>query len=197
MLTDEQIEIRKTGIGGSDIAAVAGLHPYREPLDVYLDKTGGAPPFAGNDATWWGEQMEPVLLAWYSRREGARVDAIGETFRCSERPWQLWTPDGQRTTERIIVECKAPVSWMQWKRWGRAGTEQVPVEVLCQCLWYLDCSGADRCDVVALIGGTPKVFPIKRDEDAQANLFHIGERFWHEHVQAGIPPGKDWQWLSS
>ena len=36
MLTAEQIELRKTGVGSSDIGAVAGLSPYASPLDVWL-----------------------------------------------------------------------------------------------------------------------------------------------------------------
>ena len=35
---EEFLARRKQGIGGSDIAAVCGLSPWRSPLDVYYDK---------------------------------------------------------------------------------------------------------------------------------------------------------------
>lgn len=43
-MTNEQrtawLESRRTGIGGSDVAAVLGLNPWKTPLDVWNDKLG-------------------------------------------------------------------------------------------------------------------------------------------------------------
>ena len=41
MTREEWLSARRTGIGGSDIAAILGLSPWRTPLDVYRDKVDG------------------------------------------------------------------------------------------------------------------------------------------------------------
>ena len=38
MLTKEQKLLRRTGIGGSDAAAILGLSPWATPLDIYNEK---------------------------------------------------------------------------------------------------------------------------------------------------------------
>ena len=42
MLTPEQKEARKNGIGGSDIAAICGVSSFKDhtPLSIYLEKIG-------------------------------------------------------------------------------------------------------------------------------------------------------------
>ena len=35
----EWLKKRKNYLGGTDLAAICGLNPYRTALDVYLDKT--------------------------------------------------------------------------------------------------------------------------------------------------------------
>ena len=56
-------EERQRYIGGSDVAAIAGLSPYRTALDVYAEKKGLAAPFEGNEFTYWGKELEDVVLA--------------------------------------------------------------------------------------------------------------------------------------
>ena len=38
--SDEWLDARRNGIGGSDVAAVLGANPWRTPLEVWLSKTG-------------------------------------------------------------------------------------------------------------------------------------------------------------
>ncbi len=41
--SEEWLQKRRTGIGGSDAAIACGLHPYVAPIELYLDKIGEAP----------------------------------------------------------------------------------------------------------------------------------------------------------
>ena len=59
--TDEEInaqwvKARKSGVGGSDGAAIMGLNKYSSPLEVWLVKTGKqpSPDLSGNQAVEWG-----------------------------------------------------------------------------------------------------------------------------------------------
>lgn len=59
------LNIRQTGIGGSELAAMLGLSEYKTPLDVYLEKTGQTAPFTGNKNTERGNMQEPILAHYF------------------------------------------------------------------------------------------------------------------------------------
>ena len=50
MSHEEWLDLRKTGIGGSDAGAVCGLNPYVSSIGVYLNKIGKAPEVEDNEA---------------------------------------------------------------------------------------------------------------------------------------------------
>lgn len=63
-LTEEQIEFRKTGIGGSDAAVLHGLSPWRSPLELWLEKTGRKKDTAKDStAMRLGSFAEPFIAA--------------------------------------------------------------------------------------------------------------------------------------
>ena len=81
MITDEQKISRKDFIGGSDSAAACGINPWKTPLDLYLEKTGQIEPYGGNDATYWGNVLEPVVASRLAEVTGMKVRRYGATIR--------------------------------------------------------------------------------------------------------------------
>ncbi len=71
MLTAAQKQLRRSGVGGSDAAAIAGEHPYKGPIDVWLEKvhpdkvadTAGLPARIGSF-------MEPLVRELYAEMTG-------------------------------------------------------------------------------------------------------------------------------
>ena len=49
------LERRRSGIGGSDIAAIIGISPWKTPRDIYLAKKGLAEP-GGEDPQVLGRE---------------------------------------------------------------------------------------------------------------------------------------------
>lgn len=80
-LTTKQLAERMTGIGGSDAPVVVGANPYKSRYELWLEKTGQKEPFAGNDATYWGQVMEPILLKEFAHRWGVKVKRPRKTYR--------------------------------------------------------------------------------------------------------------------
>lgn len=84
---DEWLEVRKTGIGSSDAAAAVGLNPYQSPLELWMIKTGrdaGLPKPDPNDEespTYWGQILEPIVAAHYTRRTGNRVRKVNAVLQ--------------------------------------------------------------------------------------------------------------------
>jgi len=67
---------RRKVVGGGDVAAIVGVHPYKTAHDVWLEKLGLA-VIEENEAMYWGKVLEPVILAEYERREGDTPSANG------------------------------------------------------------------------------------------------------------------------
>lgn len=90
----ERLELRRSGLGGTDVAKLFGEVTGRGPLDVYLDKRGEGEDFAGNERTEWGNILEPII----AQRTAAKLGVIllpcdPLTVRHPDRPWHLGSPD--------------------------------------------------------------------------------------------------------
>lgn len=72
---------RKKGIGGSDVAAVLGLSPWRTPLDVFNDKTAETvDEKPQSEAAHFGTILEDVVADEFARRTGFKVARFTKTL---------------------------------------------------------------------------------------------------------------------
>lgn len=77
------LEERRKGIGGSDVAAVLGLNPYRTPLDLWEDKTGKAEELPQSESAYWGTALEDVVAHEFSTRTGMMVRRVSKPLSTS------------------------------------------------------------------------------------------------------------------
>src|SRR5690606_16880012 len=70
--------VRRSGIGSSDAAVVAGLNRWKTTLDLYLEKRGLVEPEPASEAAEWGTILEPTILREFARRNGVNVVGRGE-----------------------------------------------------------------------------------------------------------------------
>ena len=176
-LTAEQLALRQTGIGASEIAAVAGLDPHRTPLDVWMLKRGLAGPFAGNEFTRWGDRLEAVIAGAYAEARGVLLDTR-DTLRHAGEPWMLATPDrvvlDSAGAEERLLQVKNR-GLRQADRWGEPGTDQVPDAVAAQCHWEMAVTGLALCDVAVLIAFVEMLLRLNRVVHAPYYaLFFVG-----------------------
>ena len=90
MLTQERIDAGKCAVGGSEAAAVVGLHPYMSPYRLYMIKTDQAPPTEEEtEAQYFGTVLEePVARAYMEktgrkmRRQPLKVHAVHAHMLC-------------------------------------------------------------------------------------------------------------------
>lgn len=79
-------EWRAQGIGASEIAVVLGLSPWKSAYQLWMEKTGQAPRFAGNAATRRGQALEDEALdALSAHLKGAEL-VRGETLKHPTAP---------------------------------------------------------------------------------------------------------------
>lgn len=193
---DEWLNVRKGGIGSSDAAAAVGLNPYKSPLELWLEKTGRdcslpkADPQDETSPMYWGNILEPIVAAHYTKRTGHRVRRINAVLQHPDPslPWMLANIDREvtGTNEVQILECKtAGINGARlWK-------EGVPEYVQLQVMHQLAVTGKQAADVAVLLGGQHlEVHRINRDEQLITRLIELERHFWH-YVETDSPPPAD------
>lgn len=196
------LKARQSGIGGSDIAAIVGLNPFKTPMQVWESKVHPVKDDSQSEPAYWGNTLEEVVAKEYAKRTGRKVQRVNTQMQHKDFDFALanidravvnpdiagrayWTGD-RLTTDRIL-ECKTANGFMA-KQWGEAGTDSVPDAYLVQCQWYMAVTGASVCDLAVLIGGQDfRIYTIERDDDLIGSLLVQGAAFW-ELVQNRTEP---------
>jgi putative phage-type endonuclease len=193
-LTPAQVAERRSAMTATDLAALSGQHPHRSPVNVWEEKVGLAPPFAGNDRTKWGELLEPVVRSDYADRIGAHIEVHG-TLTHPKVPRHKATPDGLVYVGAAPdpdrgLEVKCHTVHERW-RYGEPGTDEVPVYEFYQCAWNMYVAGLPRWDLVLFSDNQPTDYVIMRDLELEAGMVEMADRFWQDHVVTKIPPQPD------
>lgn len=184
---DEWLQARKKGIGGSDIAAIAGLSPWRSPMAVYLEKIGEIPDQEETEAMYWGTKLEDIVAEEFALRTGMKVQRVNAILQHPENPWMLANIDRRIVGKKAGLECKTTSTYRkdQWE------DEKVPDMYMLQCQWYMAVTGYESWWIAVLIGGNTFIHKeIKRDEDIIAYITKIGRDFW-TLVENRTPPAID------
>jgi putative phage-type endonuclease len=187
-LTNEQLELRKKGIGASEIAAIAGINPWMSAHDVWCIKRGLAESVE-NVKSRMGHRVEAAVCAEYCEDQGVEVEEVG-TIVHPQRDWQLATPDRRVKGHRRLLEVKC-VGWRMAHHWGTE-VDAIPEYYRPQVEQQLEVCDLDECHVAAWIGGSDfRIYTIRRDRELARILTEIGERFWVDNVLGGVPPKVD------
>ena len=190
-LSQEQLEMRKTGISASEVPAVLGLSPFASPLDIFLEKLGLVEPSEPSDAMMAGNYLEDGIAQWYADRTGSTLERRGTVAHPSE-PWRLATIDRLRTDRPAIVECKLVMG--SAAAWGEEdeGEAGVPEYVRIQVLTQMDVLGIHEAEVAALIPSAKKqkmrIYPVTWDAELAEYAATLVTDFWRRYVEARVQP---------
>jgi putative phage-type endonuclease len=183
------LENRRKVIGGTDIAAILGLHPYKSPIDVYLDKLGLVPD-TDNDAMKWGRLLEPVIADEYARESGVTL-LTPEPVVHPTVPFLGGNPDRLIVEKPGLLEVKT-CSPHQAKNWGEPGTDCIPRHYYIQAAWYLAMTGREFADVAVLVAGQEmRTYRLVRDMELEGILLERAVEFWQTHVLPEVTPPVD------
>ena len=187
MLTKAQHQLRATGIGSSEIAAVAGLNHFATPRDVWLRKMRLVEDTAG-EAAYWGTKLEHVVAREWAKRHGVRIKVNRKTYGHAPifaTPDYWVVPEGGLPA---LLECKT-TGKHNAQRWGEEGTDQIPREYLVQVQWQMGICGAHSCHVAVLIGGNDfRRYVVDYDHDIFSSLEVTARRFWERYMVANVEP---------
>jgi len=187
---------RQKGIGGSDIAAICGVDPYRSAFDVYLDKTRPVDlSDPQNIHMLRGLVLEDVAAELYSEDSGNKVRRMGQRSNTAY-PWAIVNADrqilGNGTGKGTgALEIKSPMT----TTFSKIISDGMKDQYILQLQWALFVTGYDWGEFVAINlehGAGPIVyFPVERNNDLMHEMFVRAERFWQGHVEPRLPPTPD------
>ncbi|MDX1421498.1 MAG: YqaJ viral recombinase family protein [Kiloniellales bacterium] len=202
MLSAEELEARRAGIGSSDIAAIAGGAPFDNatPMSVWNSKVFGEHG-ATTESMIAGSFLEDGIGRLYQHKMLNGTDELTRTCRTvhPDNPWMFATPDrlvvpfGSEDpyTFKRIVEIKMVGG--STSLWDPADTEGIPAYVRYQIEWQMACTGMDEVDVAAFFLSNRKLHVWRFAPDLQLReiLQDVGYRFWTKHVLPQVPPSLD------
>lgn len=145
-------ESRRVGIGGSDIAAVLGLHPYKSAYEVWAEKVHGEfKDLNDNTAVLYGNLLEEMLVQKFQGDNFDKVESINRgapTVFHQDHDYLLANIDGfvfpiDKQEKPYILEIKTTSSHSM-HRWGDEGTDEVPVEYLFQVAHYMAVTNSEK-----------------------------------------------------
>lgn len=193
----EWLRERKNYLGGTDLAAIAGLNPYRTALDVYLDKTSDDIREETNDAMRWGNLLEDAVSKAYSEDTGYFLKIADGPIYHSEYKFlaaniDRWAHDihpfKNEMSTKHVLECKT-AGFNKGKEWGDSGTDQIPESYLVQVAYYAAICDVPKVDIAVLIAGQDfRIYTYNRNKDLEDKIIKIGINFWRNHIEKRIPP---------
>ena len=204
-LSPAQLRLRRTTLGSSDAPRLFN----GQAMALWLEKMGLSEPTEETFQQDFGHRIEPVVAKLYEDRLRSDAEAMGlEVARLRLRAnrkthqnplarWQACTPDyfvhdGTDADRVWLLEVKNRNEYTR-KGWGEEGTDQVPRDILLQCLWQLQVTGLHRCDVAVLFGNSSlQVYTIQiRDHQTLIEEANRRAMRLRELVRTETPPDLD------
>ena len=171
-------------IGGSDIAAIAGLSQWESAYTKWAKKTKQIPDSIEPSMSMrLGTKLETPIAEIFAEEHPELELYTTGTWANKEEPWMRANPDAiyaDSTGEFGILEVK----------FSRDYWTAVPQSYRAQVLWYMRVFGLKKAKLVALAGSSYQEFDIEWDQFEADALFAAAIRF-RNHVTQVRPPQWD------
>lgn len=177
--TPEWFATLRTRIGSSEAAAACGVSEERQPLDIYLEKTGQREPFEGNEFTQRGHRFEPFLAAEYTARTGVELEGDLPTYLHPDYSFIAASPDRRWKSDPLhLVELKC-CNWRRAQKLGPEGSDEVFDDWAMQAHQQMLVTGAHTCDVFVMVDlHTYRHYIVERNEAVMASIVRKESDLW-------------------
>lgn len=189
---EEWLEVRKSGIGSSEVPTILGLNPFDTPYQLWLRKTGQIPPVEENAAMKRGHWLEDGVAQYYSEATGLKIikrSAGDWIMRDRERPWMQVSPDRtfwlpgmpKNQQNKGIVEIKTTLKSID--------PENIPLNWISQWTYQTGVAGYQRGSIAWLDGHMDfGHVDLEFDPDFYRYIVDEVEKFWKDCVLGGNEP---------
>lgn len=187
---------RRTFVGGSEVAALFGVHPYLSKYELWMQKAGRLEPKDISKESYIkaGLYLQDGVAAWAAGEQdwtivrGPDAPIIHPTIPGAGR-----TPDYYIEADvdrgRGVLEVKTTDLWMA-KQWDEA--DDPPLHWQLQLQDYIGQEGLTWGALAVLVGGNQlRIFPFNARPATFELLVRARREFW-ESIAADKPPAPDW-----
>nr|WP_229222696.1 YqaJ viral recombinase family protein [Enterobacter hormaechei] len=176
-------------LGGSDVAAILGISPWRTPLEVYLDKVQPCEkPVDPNKQRVFtrGQRMEPYVIDLLAEETGMEIIHRGNRYIHRDYGFIAAEIDAEAASgENIEIKTVSP---FKAKEWGEVQTDAIPVHYTAQAMHGLMVTGKQVCVFGVLIGGDDfRIYRVERDEETIQAILEKEVAFW-DRIKNLNPP---------
>ncbi|CAB4149520.1 COG5377 Phage-related protein, predicted endonuclease [uncultured Caudovirales phage] len=175
----------RRGIGGSDVAAVMNMSPFKSAYTLWAEKSGKAwQDLAPNMSMKMGTAFEPVIRQLFAEenQDWLTVHETG-TWASIEEPRSVANVDG-------IIEWQNGKLGVLEIKFSRQYWDKLPEHYNLQVQHYLSVLGLESGMVVAVSGGDWKEFEVIRDNDLIETM-KTRVRGFYDLIEANQPPDYD------
>lgn len=152
-MTPEELERRRKVVGASEVALLFGLDAYggKTVSDMFFEKKYGIVNSQGNEATYWGNKLEEIVLDEAEQRLGTKIIDRQKWLRVGDVGATL---DGRLESSGAVIDAKTSgiVGPGNLSQWGDEMTDSIPENYLVQIQAQLLVTGAELGYIAALIG---------------------------------------------
>ncbi len=190
---EEWLEQRTVGIGGSDVASVLGISPFKSRLQLWHEKV--AKDVSNKEKKNFsieeelimeiGTALEPIIADKYAQKTGRILEKRPMKVH-PEYPFIIGNIDREIVGDDRgpgILEIKTKGAWVDWKG------DDIPPYYMAQVQHYLSIYDYEWAGFAILDLGTRKItnIDIERDDKQIANIIDEEKKFW-KLVEYRIPP---------
>lgn len=184
----EWLQLRKTGIGGSDAGAICGMNPYSSPMTVFQNKTCEVLEEQDNEAVRQGHDLEDYVAQRFMEATGLKVRRSNYMYRSEEYPFMIADVDRLVVGEDAGLECKTASAYNadKWK------DGEIPLHYIMQCYHYMAVTGKRTWYIAAVILGREFTYrKLEWDDELIRQMIEAEQDFWENHVMKKVMPDPD------
>lgn len=182
------LNARSKGIGGSEVAAVLDLDPYRSRYKVWLEKISGKSEPIENAYTVSGNRLEKVVVEYFVGETKFVIEpqeeGVFHHITHPDYPYMVGSRDRiyiKPTGERCVLECKTTQT--------NIDKENLPMTWFCQVQWYMGLYGLKTGAIAWLERGIRFDFvEVSFDEGFFQYLVTNVKEFWENYVLTKTEP---------
>lgn len=181
---------RRSGIGGSDMAALLGVDQFgRTARDIWADKVFGRRDDTDDSPDFQrGRCLEPIVRDLYARETG-RIVQTPPMQRHLTETWAIANLDGIALPgdgTPGVLEIKTP----RMPGFLAMAQDGAPHQYLVQVQHYLGVTGLQWAELVAFSAEMWRMFRlrIERDDALISAMWDIARDFWRRFVTTAVPP---------
>lgn len=186
------LELRKGGIGSSEVGTILGLNPYETPYQLWRKKKGLDAPTPENFAMRAGHYLEDAVSLFYQDETGNEIikSSAGDWLIVNnERPFLRVSPDrtcwkrgmARKHDNKGIVECKTTQKEIDG--------DSLPQHWFCQLQYQLGVAELNWGAIAWLTAGREFGYrDLTFDKDFYDWMIEEVTRFWVDCIQGNQEP---------